>query len=291
MPAHRPPLRREVIIGSKALRNEGGQSLSQQPKRRITDIRVIITRPHFGGTADQPLPWKYLVVNNVMDNVIQQGFIGGEKLKREDDVQAARRLLSEQSGMSVLVEDLEAVGTIGNTRYFHLAETTPRMEIESWPTELTRTQFISLYEWHTRIHDNTYPGAHKWRVQDKQALDILLQKVAPCDAKVSSISTHTLPRCVSTVQHGRKRCQSRSLFDSGASHSVMDTRTAEILGIKPDPRRGPRSLIVANGKKAPIMGMTDWISVDIGGVVPMLVIVTSVVSMLHLLCLGRLTVW
>ena len=105
MPAHRPPLRREVIIGSKALRNEGGQSLSQQPKRRITDIRVIITRPHFGGTADQPLPWKYLVVNNVMDNVIQQGFIGGEKLKREDDVQAARRLLSEQSGMSVLVED------------------------------------------------------------------------------------------------------------------------------------------------------------------------------------------
>ena len=202
-----------------------------------------------------------------MDNVIQQGFIGGEKLKREDDVQAARRLLSEQSGMSVLVEDLEAVGTIGNTRYFHLAETTPRMEIESWPTELTRTQFISLYEWHTRIHDNTYPGAHKWRVQDKQALDILLQKVAPCDAKVSSISTHTLPRCVSTVQHGRKRCQSRSLFDSGASHSVMDIRTAEILGIKPDPRRGPRSLIVANGKKAPIMGMTDWISVDIGGVV------------------------
>lgn len=206
-------------------------------------------------------------MNQLQHNELCQGFVGGQKSKREDDVQAARRLVKEQSGMSVLVEDLQAVGTVGNTRYFHLADTTPRHDIDSWPNLLDRTHYIRLYEWHTRIHDNTYSYTGKWRTQDQHALDILVQQIAPSTAKVNSISAHTLPRCVSMLQFKGKRCRNRTLFDSGASHSVMDIRTAQILGIEPDARRGPRNLIVADGKSAPILGMTSAIRIDLGGIV------------------------
>ena len=105
-----------------------------------------------------------------------------------------------------------------------------------------------------------------WRRRDLQAIQILTQPQAQL-AKVTSTPTHYLPRRVTSVGGINTKRTCRSLFDSGATHSVMDIKTAELFKMQIDSKRGPKQLIVADGKTTPVVGMTPMLQVVIDGIV------------------------
>ena len=237
---------------------------AQVPFTRVKEVCVIVTRPINTGQPEQSLPWHYLVVGANISGQKQLRFLGGEVIKKEDTIQTARRAVKMSTGISVLVEDMVEIGKIDDTMYYHFKDTNPAKTIDGWRKQ-DPTSVAPEYTWSDQ-DPYQLPDNRMWRRRDLQAIQILTQPQAQL-AKVTSTPTHYLPRRVTSIGGINTKRTCRSLFDSGATHSVMDIKTAELFKMQIDSKRGPKQLIVADGKTTPVVGMTPMLQVVIDGIV------------------------